>query len=204
MTRWADKTDEDLAATYKSNQDRHALGELYRRNSLMCLAICHKYFKDTQVAEDAAMNIFEKLFRDLQVHEVKNFRSWFHSVIRNYCLMQLRKPVRELRMSDSEEQGENKFVNLSWFLHPDEREEDKENRLQQLEKALSQLKQQQKECIELFYLKQKSYEEIGKIKGFTSNEVKSHIQNGKRNLKIFLEGKETMIWLLILLWIPGA
>ena len=45
------------------------------------------------------------------------------------------------------------------------------------------IKYEQKKCVELFYLKGHSYREIAEETGYKMNEVKSFIQNGKRNLK---------------------
>ena len=56
-----------------------------------------------------------------------------------------------------------------------------------LSKVLPRLKQEQRVCIEAFYLKKMSYEQIAKAFGYALKEVKSHIQNGKRNLKLLIE-----------------
>jgi RNA polymerase sigma-70 factor (ECF subfamily) len=58
--------------------------------------------------------------------------------------------------------------------------------LSQLEAALSDLKEQQRICLDLVYLQGKTYQEVSEMTGFGMNEVKSHVQNGKRNLKIKL------------------
>jgi len=195
-------TDEQLIAKYKQSGLKLAVGELFKRHSLMCFAVCNKYLKDEQAAEDAAMSVFEKLFKDLKNHEIQNFKSWLHSVCRNYCLMQLRKPLNTLRIHDADEENESNFVNLERFLHQEENTEEKERTYQTLELAISELKDKQKECIELFYLKQKSYDEIAELTGYTNNEVKSYIQNGKRNLKIALSGKDLSV-LFLILWIQN-
>jgi RNA polymerase sigma-70 factor (ECF subfamily) len=67
------------------------------------------------------------------------------------------------------------------------KEDDKEKQYEYLESALQQLNDEQKKCLDLFYFKDKSYVEIAEITGYTINEVKSYIQNGKRNLRIKLE-----------------
>ena len=67
------------------------------------------------------------------------------------------------------------------------RVEEKEKQYTELEKAIEGLNDDQKKCITLFFLKEKSYVEIAEITGYSMNEVKSFIQNGKRNLKIKLE-----------------
>jgi hypothetical protein len=58
-----------------------------------------------------------------------------------------------------------------------------------LEKALAGLNEEQRKCVELFYIQDKSYNEIVEITGYSLNNVKSFIQNGKRNLRIILEKK---------------
>jgi RNA polymerase sigma-70 factor (ECF subfamily) len=62
----------------------------------------------------------------------------------------------------------------------------RENQLQKLQDAVDKLSQEQKRCIELFYMEQKSYKEVSDLTGFSVNEVKSYLQNGKRNLKGYL------------------
>jgi RNA polymerase sigma-70 factor (ECF subfamily) len=55
--------------------------------------------------------------------------------------------------------------------------------------ALKELSSEQQQCVTLFYLEKKSYQEISEETGFTMMQVKSYIQNGKRNLKILIEKK---------------
>ncbi len=57
----------------------------------------------------------------------------------------------------------------------------------ELEKALNFLKEEQRICIELFFLQEKRYEEVAEITGYSPKQVKSYIQNGKRNLAIHLK-----------------
>jgi RNA polymerase sigma-70 factor (ECF subfamily) len=56
-----------------------------------------------------------------------------------------------------------------------------------LPEAIKKLSDEQRICIELFYLHEKSYQEVVETTNFSLNQVKSYIQNGKRNLKIMLE-----------------
>ena len=58
-----------------------------------------------------------------------------------------------------------------------------------LKLGLESLKEAQQVCVELFYIQEKSYVQIAEVTGFDLKQVKSHIQNGKRKLKIFLESK---------------
>jgi RNA polymerase sigma-70 factor (ECF subfamily) len=62
----------------------------------------------------------------------------------------------------------------------------REMNLNQLETAINELSKAQKECVLKFYIEEKSYKEVSEETGFSLLEVKSHLQNGKRNLKIIL------------------
>lgn len=66
---------------------------------------------------------------------------------------------------------------------------DKDRILDVMEVTLEELNAEQKDCIKLFYLEKQSYQEIAERTGFSLMQVKSYIQNGKRNLKILLEKK---------------
>ena len=65
--------DEELVKLYRENDIRAALGELFKRHSLMCFTVCMKYLKDEDAAQDASMNIFENLFRDLKQHHIHEY-----------------------------------------------------------------------------------------------------------------------------------
>ncbi len=180
-------TDEELIMKYKETSDSKFVGELYQRYTHICLAVCMKYLKNEDDAKDAVMQIFEKLFVDLKKHEIGFFQGWFHTLIKNHCLMQLRqkKPKSEFNESVALNNTGNFMESES-----DEHLTDKfllELKIEKLENAIKQLNNDQKQCVELFYLKEKTYKEIEEITGFDYNKVKSQIQNGKRNLKILLE-----------------
>jgi len=195
------QSDENLVINYQNTKTNLVVGELFKRHSLMCYAVCMKYLKNEDAAHDATMNIFEKLFTDLQKHQINHFKSWLHTVCKNHCLILLRKPNVLVSIDESEEENSNLFMQLANVLNHDDYKQEKEEKLQILEQSIIELKDKQRECIELFFLKQKSYLEISKQTGYTENEVKSYIQNGKRNLKILLEQKGITMGLALLLWI---
>src|SRR5690606_6717945 len=62
----------------------------------------------------------------------------------------------------------------------------KEATLTQMNEALEELGEEQKITVVSFYIKKMSYQQIMDQTGFTFTQVKSYIQNGKRNLKIIL------------------
>ena len=175
------QADAELIAQYQKTHNTKFVGELFNRYAHLVYGVCMKYLKKPADAEDAAMKIFEKLLEDLKHHEVQNFQSWLHVVSKNFCLMDLRKQANGSKTID--------YETVAYQI--EEKEDDnvvKEEQLNGLEQAINQLKPEQKNCIELFYLQEKCYHEVAEITGYTLNQVKSYIQNGKRNLKLILNG----------------
>ena len=119
---------------------------------------------------------------DLKRFDVQKFSYWIHTVARNYCLMQLRSRKAMVYIDDEEGPGEKVLVDVN----QETGSEVSEQMLSLLEEAIRSLCEEQRTCIDLFYLKKYCYQDVSKISGFTMNEVKSHIQNGKRNLKIYI------------------
>ncbi|CAN5503833.1 sigma-70 family RNA polymerase sigma factor [soil metagenome] len=175
-------TDNELVSQYKATSDKIYVGELYKRYTHLVLGMCINYFKDRDVAKDMVLQIFEKLFDELKKREVENFKAWLTFVVRNYCISELRKMQTQLNR-DIEYQYQLKNQSIE-----EEKEEavEAEEKLEALEKAMESLNPFQKKCIELFYLKNMTYTQIVEMTGYSVNEVKSYIQNGKRNLKMII------------------
>lgn len=179
-------SDVELVARYKHSCEVYYAGVLFQRYTHLILGICLKYLKNEEDSKDAVMDIFEQLTVALLKHEVTNFKSWLHTLTRNHCLMKLRKPeVKRLITQDVVEVDENLFMEQAEDEHLIDGDE-REAQLRHLPAALNQLNTEQKLCIELFYLQSKSYQEVAEATGYNLNQVKSYIQNGKRNLKIIL------------------
>jgi RNA polymerase sigma-70 factor (ECF subfamily) len=162
------------------------VGILYKRYAHLVLGLCIKYLKDEEEAKDAVMHIFEKLMADLLKHEVQYFKSWLYIFSKNHCLMIIRTKQSRLKKEMDLQVHASSFMETGPDLHH-KSQEAKEEEFNALEKAMEELNEEQRKCIDLFYLKEKSYQEIAQETGYTLNEVKSFIQNGKRNLKIKLE-----------------
>ena len=177
-------SDSELLEKFLKNQDSTLLGELYERYMSLLYGLSLKYLKNRDDAKDMVMHIFEKLSEKLpQQNRIENFKSWLYTFARNECLMQLRKDKKMF----FQESTENFMESLQEMHLGSESSQDLELNLELLEKGLDSLNEEQKRCIELFYLEKQSYQEIAEKTGYSILQVKSYIQNGKRNLKNFME-----------------
>lgn len=172
-------SDEELLRIYKKKQSSEVIGEYYQRYGHLVMGTSMKYLKNKFDAEDLVMNMFEKLPRKLLSHNISNFKSWLYIVTKNECLMLLRKKGK-LTSSLTRELEDTDELDLKI---------EKDKQLEMLEDAIDNLKEEQKECIKLFYIESKSYQEITEMLHLDIKKVKSAIQNGKRNLKLNLEAK---------------
>ena len=177
-------SDEELLEGFRKENDNKYLGELFGRYIRFVFLVCMKYLRDEDLAKDISMQVFEKISTDLHRFEVQNFKSWLHVVTKNTCLMHIRSVKHLPRQSEAEKKIALMHVENSSEEHHEY--ENHELRLEQLEKAITTLSDDQKQCIELFYLQEKTYKEVTDMTGFSMNQVKSHIQNGRRNLKSYL------------------
>jgi RNA polymerase sigma factor (sigma-70 family) len=155
------------------------MGQLYQKYMPLVYGVCLKYLQDEEQSKDAVMQIFEELVVKVTRQEVKHFRGWLYVLSRNFCLMQLRSTKKMETISLEE------FMEFPFVLHPEG--EDSEEKIKQLETCIQKLTPGQQQSIDLFYIKEKCYREVSELTGYSLNEVKSYLQNGKRNLKICLE-----------------
>jgi RNA polymerase sigma-70 factor (ECF subfamily) len=176
-------TDEALVDLIK-NQEAEAFSELYMRYAHLVIGVCMKYLKNKMLAEDLTMQVFEKIQNKLITHSVSNFKSWLYMVTKNECFMYLRSIKNYNETAD--------FTTLS-----NEDEEDdpvlKDIKYNLLEQHLNDLKEEQRECLVRFYMMNESYVEISDALKISVKQVKSALQNGKRNLKINLEKNSIFI-----------
>jgi len=179
-------SDEELLHRYREKRDPEILGALYKPYMYLVYGLCMKYLKNREDSQDAVMQIFEVLVRDVPRFEIRNFKGWLYGVSKNYCLMQLRKASGE---TEKHREFSTSFLMESTrVLHPID-EETGDDMQDRLKICLEQLKEDQRRCVELFYLGRQSYKEIATELQIGEQNVKSFIQNGKRNLKICLESK---------------
>lgn len=174
-------SDAELLARYRENRSLEVLTQLFGRYTALVYGVCLKYLKDREEARDMVMLVFEKLIEVLPHQSIDNFKPWLYVTTRNQCLMQLRK-----RRGSGPENLDDSVMENTLMLHPDA-EPDMELNLTKLESCVERLIEDQKKCVRLFFLEEHSYLQVAEKTGYTMNQVKSYIQNGKRNLKICME-----------------
>jgi len=184
MASYNQLSDKELADLYKSSANQELLATLYGRYSDLLFGVCMKYLKNADAAADACADIYVELVGKMLKHEVLQVKAWLHTVARNHCLMKLRG---DKKMPTDEFPDHLMQSEADW--HPDKAVE-RENKLTSLEDCMETLKTEQRQAVSLFYMEQKSYNEIAELTGIPWNNIRSHIQNGRRNLKNCMDEHE--------------
>jgi RNA polymerase sigma factor (sigma-70 family) len=198
LSTYSNITDNQLILLYKKSKDRVIVGELFKRYTQFVFLVSIKYLKDEDESKDNVMTVFEKLFDDLLVHDISNFKSWLYRVTQNQCLMYLRKEQSGLKNLQQYKKDSEGFMEFEPDLHLNENKNNSQT-IETIQDAVNQLNKEQGECVKLFYLEGKSYVEIVEITNYSLNNVKSYIQNGKRNLKIILTKAGISEFIIILI-----
>lgn len=178
--------DQELLEKYRETKDQKYISELYGRYMQLVFGSCLKYYKNSADAEDAVMEIYEKLVIKTRSSEIKYFKSWLFTVTRNHCLEKLRKISTR-----SEKKNDATLMYYEDVMHPDDVTKDKEVDI--LHECIKGLEEKQRKCVDLFYFKKMAYVDIGKELDLKMGQVRSRIQNGRRNLKICMEENQHRI-----------
>ena len=177
-------SDAELLTRFYADHQNEWLGILLERYTMLLLGVSMKYLKNEEEAKDAVQQVFLKAINELHKYKVEYFKSWIYMIAKNHCLMKLRDKGRfsaeiteQTLITPAEPDGNSQHIQ-------------KDKTLDNLANALLQLNEEQQQCVTVFYLEKKSYQEIAEQTSYSIMHVKSHIQNGKRNLKIIMERME--------------
>jgi RNA polymerase sigma-70 factor (ECF subfamily) len=179
-TSYTRLTDQEILKHFYADHNNEWLGILLERYTMLLFGVSIKYLKNPEEARDAVQQIFLKVITELHKYQVSYFSSWLYMIAKNHCLMQIRNKRPGISVDMVNEP-------VSEMNDPDPLQD--ETLLKDLENALQHLSAEQKICVRMFYLEKKSYQAISSETGFSLLQVKSYIQNGKRNLRILLERK---------------
>lgn len=172
-------SDDALIALYRERNDNRLLGLVLQRYTALLLGVAFKYLKDKTAASDAVQHILLHAISHFPQEPVANLKGWLYILMRNHCLSSLRGNHYHADEALLQYVPDEAYIDEKELLL-------KELQLDRMKALLDQLPEQQSLVLRLFYLDNKSYEEVCSLTGFTFMQVKSYIQNGKRKMRILL------------------
>jgi len=176
MRNISSQSNEQLFKFFILTRERDAMAELYNRHRHLVFGVCLKYLRNVEEAKDATISLFEKLIAMSTDPGVRDFQPWLYVVVRNHCLLLLRERNRQDCVA--------RHLKEDVLTEDIQEGDDSECLIDQLEGVLSGLPEVQHRCVKLFYFRKLSYREIVDLTGMTEREVKTNLQNARRNLRL--------------------
>ncbi len=170
-------SEQELLRLYAKKGELDYLGVALQRYTAVLLGVGFKYVQDLTTAQDLVQQVFLKAL-EKPPKEMTNLGGWLYRVMKNECMDYLKKSKFNF-VEEWEEAGEELLTEKEHW--------EQSIREEKMMTLLDTLKPEQAMALRLFYLDGKSYQEIAAQTGWDLKEVKTHIQNGKRNLKIKFE-----------------
>ncbi|GHU63414.1 DNA-directed RNA polymerase sigma-70 factor [Bacteroidia bacterium] len=169
-------SDEEIMQKYLISSNAEYIGELYQRYVPLLYGIGLKYLQSADKAQNAVMQLFENITTKTALNEVKEFRTWICTMMKNQC-MQV-KPVN----SKINTLKQNEICSIF-----EKEQTDEKNRLLQIH--IKKLPVEQRIPIIRFFTDEMSYMDIAEGTGRNLNQVKNLIEEGMQNLKGYMEDK---------------
>jgi len=170
-----DLPDEVLVKRFKATREEASFSEIFRRYKKSVYQRCLAVLRSPPAAEDVTQETFVRLFEGVEGLRGSNLGAWLHRVAWNLSMDHL---ARQLRSEAGKREAQSSLTEVLGALQTDHRLVD------QVRAIIEQLPSHQRIPMKLFYLAGYSYKEIARYLGYTEAEVKSYLQNGKRQFRI--------------------
>ena len=76
------KSDEEILMHFKQNGDKDLFSDLFKKHVAVVYGTCLFYLQDKDEAQDATMQLFEKLLLDVNNREIENFKPVIINIIK--------------------------------------------------------------------------------------------------------------------------
>lgn len=171
--------DLDLVARFLQTRENVHFERLVARHQQWIFRLCKRFLRSDDGARDATQEVFLRSFEKLYSFQGSNFAGWLKVIAVHTCVNIIEREKRWAPLEDEPEPAanadtEDHFVNAE--------------RLARARRAIERLPENQKLVFCMRYVDGCSYQEIETLTGFTGKEVKSFLQNARRNFELWCHG----------------
>lgn len=172
----------NVLITTQGNQKR-SYSSLYKAFFPIVLERCNWFLKNETMAEDAAQEVFLKIFQNLKYFQQKaKLSTWIYSITRNYCMDVLEKQKRA-KVLFAEQLPDDSVPIMEGG---DSNEQDLQQ-LRYLRWALLNIPSEDKEVLELKYYEGLQVKEIANWMDSTESAIKMKIHRARKRVKAVLK-----------------
>lgn len=136
---------------------------------------------DRVLTEDIIQESFIKTISNVDQHKITNSKAWLRQVTRNYTLDYLKKIKKDRQATDIAKIFEDNTAlavqQISVALEVEEKIRD-----ELLRKTISELKQDYRTVITLFYIEEMSYKEMAKLLGLSEQAISQKLARARKKL----------------------
>jgi len=169
--------DEDICTYLDARRYREAFELLLDRYQHKAFRLAYSMLGDESSAEEVAQDTFLKIWKALPSYRGDaSLSTWIYAITRNCCLTR-RKKLGERPTVSIEEPGVRAAVDSRLASKPERRQSLPDSAL-----LLAQLSPPYREALRLFYLEEKSYEEVSAMLGLPLGTVKTYLYRARKQL----------------------
>lgn len=168
------------------NEDQELYTHIVNRYQEKLLRYANYLVSDNHMSQDIVQTAFIKAFQNLQGFSTKKkFSSWIYRITHNEAMNSIKKNKKLINLEPSHWQQISSDTDI-------EEEFDKKQLSIIVKKSIDKLSVKYKAPMSLFYLQDKSYEDISDILRIPTGTVGTRINRGKKLLKniVVQEGHE--------------
>ena len=183
----------DQALVTKAREgDRSAFDALVLRHQARAVLIAQSVLRNFELAKDASQNAFAKAYFGLgRFRQEANFKTWLFKIVLNEARDIYRKEKSrgrfKIQNERQTEEGEESILETIATSEASPREVFEAQEIKkQLEKAIYQLSERQRDVFILKYLNGLMISEVAETLGMAEGTVKAHLAHGTERLKTIL------------------
>jgi RNA polymerase sigma-70 factor (ECF subfamily) len=171
-----DIADVALVERFQASGEMKCIEELWQKYAREVYQRCLRFLRNGTAAEDVVVDIFVKVMRSLRKqYRPDHFKGWLFTITKHECINYRQRAAERLRGGDTDDQ----VLAVS----------DDPTLALDISGILDQLSAPQRIALKYFCGHGYSYEEIAELEGWSVNDVKSHVQNGRRMFKKLWEAR---------------
>lgn len=179
MADVASLSDEELVERTRS-QDQELYTEIVKRYESKLLRYALSFVRDQHTAEDIIQNAFIKAFINLNGFNTnKKFSSWIYRIVHNESINEIKRGKKQIALEDVPDHLLKDDANVEESIDAKIQTEAVRSHIQQLPLAY-------RSVIALFFLEEKSYEEISDILRIPIGTVGTRLNRGKKMLSTLI------------------
>src|SRR5690349_22010381 len=176
--------DADLHAALRAGDRRAVLEGLMQRYRQKVLHLAYSILRDQALAEDLSQTVFVKAWQALPKFDGRAALStWLYTITRNTCLTAVERERRMVPLEDFEEPADDDGDPMV-FGRSQAADETAGQAAAEYDvaKLLEQLPEPYRRVVVLFYLEDRSCEEVGELLSMPTGTVKALLHRGRKRL----------------------